>query len=328
MSGLDPKFVSTHPELHHYTTFDGLVGITQNNSLWATHFSQLNDTSELNVLKQPLIDVLKQRFFITLRAKQSKSVRLRLAIRASGGLDKTAADVAGALVNTLHEVTFEGGGEIDFGEPFISSFCSHYADQEYERSNGLLSQWRAYGGQGGYCIVFDAAAIGDLLVREAEEFYYAHVDLDAVHYARDGVPLSETFPMLLQHCEQILEDVTDRVEIKAGAAFGPFVSGAALLKHQGFLEEREVRIVALRGSKALLDAEVREGGKAKPIKPIHTNNATKKRYIKLFETLGTKLPINRIIVGPSRDQSGNYERARAILGNRPTIVLSQTPFIG
>ena len=86
MSGLDPKFVSTHPELHHYTTFDGLVGITQNNNLWATHFSQLNDTSELNVLKQPLIDVLKQRFFVTLRAKQSKSLRLRLAIRASGGL--------------------------------------------------------------------------------------------------------------------------------------------------------------------------------------------------------------------------------------------------
>jgi dethiobiotin synthetase len=80
------------------------------------------------------------------------------------------------------------------------------------------------------------------------------------------------------------------------------------------------------GSKALLDAEVREGGKVKPIKPIHTNDATKKRYIKLFETLGTKL--HRIIVGPSRDQSGNYERARAILGNRPKIVLSQTPFIG
>jgi hypothetical protein len=40
-------------------------------------------------------------------------------------------------------------------ETYITSLCSHYPDHAYEVKNGLLSQWRAYGGAERYCIVFD-----------------------------------------------------------------------------------------------------------------------------------------------------------------------------
>jgi hypothetical protein len=45
----DPHFIATHPELHHYTTFQGLKGIVETNTIWATHYCDLND------LKHPLI---------------------------------------------------------------------------------------------------------------------------------------------------------------------------------------------------------------------------------------------------------------------------------
>ena len=47
------ELFNLHRELHHYTSREGLKGILQTNSLWATHFSDLSDSSELFVLKQP-----------------------------------------------------------------------------------------------------------------------------------------------------------------------------------------------------------------------------------------------------------------------------------
>ena len=46
-----PDFPRVHPELHHYTTYDGLKGIFETRTLWATHYSHLNDSSELRVLE-------------------------------------------------------------------------------------------------------------------------------------------------------------------------------------------------------------------------------------------------------------------------------------
>ena len=43
----DLEFLSTHPELHHYTTFAGLEGIVRSNTIWASHFSDLNDATEV-----------------------------------------------------------------------------------------------------------------------------------------------------------------------------------------------------------------------------------------------------------------------------------------
>ncbi len=34
-------------KIYHYTDLNGLKGITESGSLWATHFSFLNDSNEL-----------------------------------------------------------------------------------------------------------------------------------------------------------------------------------------------------------------------------------------------------------------------------------------
>jgi hypothetical protein len=56
-----PDFAAQHPELYHYTDFDGLKGIVESNTLWATQFDQLNDSTEVTLLKQFMMEPLKER---------------------------------------------------------------------------------------------------------------------------------------------------------------------------------------------------------------------------------------------------------------------------
>jgi hypothetical protein len=56
-----PGFADQYPELHHYTDLNGLRGIISTNTLWATHFSHLNDNTEVLLLREPMIDELVER---------------------------------------------------------------------------------------------------------------------------------------------------------------------------------------------------------------------------------------------------------------------------
>lgn len=48
-----------HPLLYHYTTTSGLLGIWESQSLWATHFRSLNDTSEIHLMERRLVDLVR-----------------------------------------------------------------------------------------------------------------------------------------------------------------------------------------------------------------------------------------------------------------------------
>ena len=50
--------IERHPELHYTTA--GLEGILKTNTLWATHFLNLSDSSEIILLKKPLVDALEE----------------------------------------------------------------------------------------------------------------------------------------------------------------------------------------------------------------------------------------------------------------------------
>jgi hypothetical protein len=45
------EFQAAHPELHHYTNAGGLEGIIKSNTIRATHFCDLNDSSEVTHLR-------------------------------------------------------------------------------------------------------------------------------------------------------------------------------------------------------------------------------------------------------------------------------------
>ena len=100
-----------------------------------------------------------------------------------------------------------------------------------------------------------------MLAEEFDRWHYVRINIDSVHYAIDGEPPSNLFSELVNCCETILTEVlSGNMEPAATDAFLPFVRGATLYKHQGFREEREVRVVAMPGSQELQDRGKRRSG--------------------------------------------------------------------
>jgi hypothetical protein len=132
-------FASSHPELHHYTNFPGLEGIHKTQTLWGINYRDLNDTKEVKVLEEPLIEALTKRF--------SDDAKVRMfAKETSGGIAEIAAYRARRVVQGFYDTSFRSpAARLDI---YVTSFCTH-ANDPYAKEHGLLSQWRGYGGEGG-----------------------------------------------------------------------------------------------------------------------------------------------------------------------------------
>jgi hypothetical protein len=229
----DATLLAEHPELHHYTKYAGLKGIIESNALRATHYRKLNDTMEINLLRQPLANALGLRFADVLRRRRSER-EIAQAIEETGGLEVAAQLAADGLVNSLYQVSFERKDSFSFAEPYVTSFCTH-ADWPYERENGLLSQWRGYGGAGGYCLVFDTAKLAERLGQEFDAHYYVHISLAQVAYADGKAKVEDLFPALLKRNEEFFNMVLDRGDglLNFEHGFGPFIAGASSTRDSG-----------------------------------------------------------------------------------------------
>jgi hypothetical protein len=322
-----------HPELHHYTTLQGLQGIVATNSLWTTHYSDLNDATELMLIRAPLERELAQGFRELIRAKSNQSFKASRAVAAVGGLKRAAEDAARQMIALLYASTFtleDGFHGVDDlkGPAFIASFCTHSAPAEsYERENGLLSQWRGYGGSGGFCIVFDTPQLFELLGKEHATHAYMNLAIDPVRYLYPDTPVSEVFPQLRAMCDHMMRYLLDNKHGEPEDIFSDFIKSAIFCKHHAFHEEREVR-VAVRPATEGWRAAIAGQGKwaVPPSKPIIGGDGSRRRIV-LFDTLGERLPIKRVIVGPCADQQSNAEKIRALLGAEVAIRCSETPYL-
>lgn len=113
-------------QLYHYTTASGMLGILRSGQLWATNISYLNDYSEV----QYGYEVLRE----------------------------AAAELkpAGELSSSFFAELFTAPTDVsDPSEVYVSCFCEE---------PDILSQWRAYGDETGYCIGMhlDAGKSGQL----------------------------------------------------------------------------------------------------------------------------------------------------------------------
>jgi hypothetical protein len=319
-----------HPHLYHYTDGAGLRGIVESNSLRATYFGNLNDANEILELRVPLVRELSRRlepFVKEIRAKGSRRSRV---ISRLGGNAVVAQRLARTWANALYSTTFETKDKL--GLCCITSFCSHANDQAYERENGLLSQWRGYGGDGGFCLVFDTAALSRQLEAERKTYFFLHAELQAAHYPIEGASPIDVFESLLTLSEGVIKKAVegDR-DFSSAELFVPFVGSATAFKHRGFFEEREVRLVAMAGTK-FADDNIKdlEGYTPMPLREPTTilRDGVPRQYISLFGKDCDRLPIERVIVGPSRTQSDNVAIARKIVGNSIPVSKSATPFVG
>lgn len=130
------------PRLYHYTDVQGLLGIIQSQTLWATHVDYLNDSSEVQYARRLVVEMLT-------------------AYEAEAKLD-----VSRAILSRARE-TFDLVAATDL---YVLCFCEQ---------GDLLSQWRGYGrGGDGYAIGIDAASL--VAKRESMgEFFFGKVEYDS-----------------------------------------------------------------------------------------------------------------------------------------------------
>jgi hypothetical protein len=328
------RFVQdAHPEIMHYTSAAGLTGIIRSQSLWATHSAFLNDSTEIELFFDTrLAKVLES----GIRAELIESPDLRVLPEfakspqeADAAIVRYAQDMAEAIRNTTNR----------FNQPYLVSFCA--LANSRVRQDGLLSQWRGYGKDGGYALFFDTKGLNDLLTSEVSNYWYQHMQWGDVHYHQDDNDLVDAEPEIIESENTLRHAI--RAFIKRPSpeelesTFEPVTTLSCLFKHWGFHEEREVRVIAIPPNAELIQ-EGRAAGESRTVRSPKTflRGGTPVPYLELFASAkngeqATRLPITRILVGPHPQSE---LRRRAVLemleaqGITAEVAVSQIPFVG
>lgn len=307
------KLSKIYPELFHYTTLANLASILDEvpskRCLWATHFGYVNDSSEAKAyFDRRLPTMLKE----CLRPTNKLSYTEEELIKLEMGLAKH-------LERGIFKVI----------EPYIISFSG--ASNAYVKKNGLLSQWRGYGTDGGCAIVFKTTGLEKLAKIEQTKYYYSGINLcranyyDHVMHKYDN-PEMYTFERTIKEVLQNLRENNSKNVI--ADTLTPLVDLAIRHKHFGFKEEREVRIIALPTKREHLD-EIET--KSIVDYSFYNRKGAIVPHLKLFQN--EELPIKRIIIGPHPNQIKRVEAIQKLLVQRGLssnidVVPSDIPYIG
>ena len=317
----------THPELYHYTTAIGLKGIIEKQTLWATHCEYLNDSMEIKYYFSSrfskILEDLKNQF----SGDDQKTLDHFYAVIPSGMYD----DLLVAAV------------------PHITSFCTVEGFGEDVKMDGLLSQWRGYGHDGGYAIVFKTSGLECLFEVEKGKWGYDELYLLNVVYSTDdlnqiqdefGKHEKVIYSNLLNYSNSIIKSCKERRSSLDSYAiekmYHSLVECVCRYKHGGFKEEKEVRIVAIPLNREAIQSENNKGKHAegKPKKQfLRSGNIIP--YIDLFEGItglpDKRLPIQRIIVGPHPEKLKRKKAIEILLeqeGIDAEVMVSGIPFLG
>jgi hypothetical protein len=323
------SIAASHPLLYHYTREHAFRSIVLNNTLWATAFEDLNDSSAFRHMRAPLAEMLGERFIPAVEAFSARGQWEADVVRRQGGVGPGARKAGKRVMETLYKATFGTPARERLQSCFVASFCSPVPDS-YAEQNGLLSRWRGYGGDGGYCLVFDTERLEALIDEEQQAYQYLFMRLGVAHYFKDKTSMPATFDEFAAKASDLLAPALAGPDFSVDGMVEPFVTAAATTKHRGFEEEGEVRLVAMPLS-LLGDDKMKNTPGYRSI-PIKTSfpcdiNARTKHHIRLFGPDRGALPIARVIVGPARDQQRNAEIARETVGKGVEVTCSETPLI-
>jgi len=329
-----PKTVTEqYAELMHYTTADGLLGIVSNDCLWASHAAFLNDGQEMTHFFDARLPDLVFPEMLTFAKELALLPGNVEKMDAEGGIEVVARTDAHKWAEKLRVVTLE------FNHPHIFSMSA--VSDSFVANSGLLSQWRGYGNDGGYALVFDCSEFDRLLTVENQTYHYQHATwCDVFYYGID--PSSQASSEDVAALEAVLRVGIDKLirggTVEETASFYPAISSlSCMYKHRGFFEEHEVRVIAIPVDEEVARlAEVE--GEARLRKPIKTflRGGLPVPYLELFirpsaEQCRVRLPIKKIIVGPHREGTIRKQAVQRLLaanGYDAEVVCSEIPFVG
>lgn len=325
-----PKTSEVYKKLYHYTTWEGLQGILENQTLWATNYKFLNDHSEIILFRDKLISLIHPYVRDAYVKLIQQSPHIEQKINQEGGLDQVVQHDTEVVVDAQYRAT---GDEI-----YILSFCGQHENPKVN-NNGLLSQWRGYGTGGGAALVFDTKKLEEILPLEAKRFEYSAGHISDLIYSDDEIKLkeelSDDLSIIADDVKQLFNHANLSKKMDAGSLKGykSFVNCITRYKHYGFREENEVRIVALPTviDQELLKLANADGATLKPAKErkFRKNNGKNIPYIELFNSDDIDLPIEKIIVGPHKEKENRASALRAKLSKtKIEITCSDIPYVG
>lgn len=295
--------------LFHYTDASGLIGILSSNSLFATDYRFMNDPSELGEAGKLIVPVFEAeiaRLTPELTKKNFLRPEFYKELGTRGHLLQ-AESLYGAVIKAANNAS----------PFFLFSFCRH-DEKSDEYNHGLLSQWRGYSSGGGFAIEFDESQLDKMLNEEIAAFAYAGYRTADVTYENHGEHFKaegyqqiarEMLRKLFMSNGLDISEVTGK-EQSLDKLFLDFLITAPFFKNTGFKEECEYRIsaVCIRKNKV-------PKGFGKEVKTIkfRSRGSMITPYIDLFASLGKKLPLKSIIVGPHLRQSEQVEAAKLLV---------------
>ncbi|MCK5313264.1 MAG: hypothetical protein KAJ62_14200 [Desulfobacteraceae bacterium] len=186
-------------------------------------------------------------------------------------------------------------------------------------------------------MVLDTEKLEEILAKEAMNYQYSAVQIADLIYSDDEQKLkeelSDKIKILADIAKQFFnhKNVSKGKEIDLSIGYIPFVSCISRYKHFGFSEEKEVRVVALP---KLIDDEIIKFVKAdgitlKPekVRKDRSNKEQRVPYIELFDSADINLPIEKIIIGPHKNQEVREAELLEILSKTNIeIVCSEIPY--
>jgi hypothetical protein len=200
--------------LYHYTDAAGLLGILSTRKLWATDVHFLNDEQETTYAQGLFRDAVE--------AMSNPVLDPLHRLHGDEHAIHTFSRYKEYVVNELNLPRFG---------IYVTCFCE---------SGDLLSQWRGYGSDHGYSVEFNSGTLVNSF--DGLETYPPATGLYRVLYGNDAA-------------KAILPNALDAVSafnlnhpgVKAEYAALVLSSMLATVKHPGFAEEREWRMVASWG---------------------------------------------------------------------------------
>ena len=340
------SLAEAHPELFHYTNAKGLIGIIESQSIWATHYAYLNDSEEIrHFLKHRLPTLLRTIVNQYLDKLLEKGSIKQSDIDRQGGRNEVVDSFIQETQDANEKILLKDA----LAEPYIASFCTtsglekSVCDQVTQ--HGLLSQWRGYGHEGGYAIVFDTKQFYELLKDVGEKMKNSmHAFLADVVYSSDpDSKFIEEFEEDLIVIKDFFDPHLNGGEENLDKIYFSLMHCACRYKHWGFREENEVRVVVLPyplHHEAFYEDMKIEGITVGEISRKHFFRAgALVPYIDLFDGVTSiadkkTLPIKRIIVGPTKNDQEKNRRINAVKmlinqhGIKADVTASDIPFVG
>jgi hypothetical protein len=313
------RLSDVHPHLFHYTCKDGLFSILKTQYLRATHWQHLNDLGELKHFQELLPNIIMPELVRRFNEMASINSEAKQILDAEGGLDAFCSKQAKLLADIMCEPLLHHSKSKRLFEFYVTSFCTHDFAYAEVRNHGLLSQWRYYGQNGGYALVFDTAELEKLIKLEHSQ-WLCRYSCGEVGYSSDPQEVLaeriESLPAFLEAFKKCQFDSPEAFE----PLLEPLLDCCIHFKHWAFAEESEVRLVAVLNSQKLHQEHVAAGIPVIEQKRYYFQRDDHEvPYLHLFEELKVKrpcrLPIRKIIVGPGPNQSQRETELSSFLRN-------------